>query len=81
MNRHDLNIKTNNNTTKCNTLLDYVLTNVPGNDSKARTTKAHWLDYHKPIYFASKLPNHIPICTIKILTIITSFNAIYNKHA
>ena len=65
MNQNDLQFKNNTNTTKYNTLLDYIWTNAPGNVSKISTTKAYWLDYHKPIYFAFKLPNHISRYTKK----------------
>lgn len=61
MSQHDLHIKTNSSTTKCNTLFDHVWTNILGNDSKTGTTEAYWPDYHKHVYFSLKLPNHILI--------------------
>jgi hypothetical protein len=34
--------------------------NIPGIDTQYGVTYAYWLDYHKPIYCAFKLPNTLP---------------------
>ncbi len=37
--------------------LDHIWANVPRNECKSNLTKAYWLDFHKQIYIAFKLPN------------------------
>jgi exonuclease III len=60
MQNHKLTLQIKNSTTKGNSLLNHVWTNSPGNFCKVGIIEAYWPDYHKPIYFAFKLPNHMP---------------------
>jgi hypothetical protein len=47
-------------TTIKNSLIDHIWSNIPGIDNQYGVTDAYWLDYHKPIYCAFKLPNTLP---------------------
>lgn len=60
MNDHCLYQKLLTSTTKNNSLIDHIWTNIPGVDAKYGVTDAYWPDYHKPIYCAFKLPTTLP---------------------
>ncbi len=61
MDKFKLKSQLNENTTKNGFQLDHVWANVLGNECKSGVTKAYWLDFHKPIYLAFKLPNTFPM--------------------
>ncbi len=41
--------------------IEHIQANVLGNECKFGVTKTYWLDVHKPIYIAFKLPNTLPM--------------------
>jgi hypothetical protein len=57
----------NENTTKAGSQLNHIWANVLGNECKYGVTEAYWLDFHKPIYIAFKLPNTLPRYKKKLL--------------
>ncbi len=61
MDKFKLKSQFNENTTKVGFQLDHVWANVLGNECKFGVTKAYWLDFHKLIYLAFKLPNTFPM--------------------
>jgi hypothetical protein len=67
MDKFQLKSQFSENTTKVGYELNYIWTNVLGNECKFGVTKAHWLDFHKPTYIAFKLPNKLPIYNKKPL--------------
>ena len=60
MNAHELNQHIKTPTTKKNSLIDHIWSNIPGIDLKYGVTDAYWPDYHKPIFCAFELSNKIP---------------------
>jgi hypothetical protein len=60
MNKFKWKSQFNESTTKIRFQLDHIWINVPRNECKYSVTKAYWLDFHKPIYIACKLPNALP---------------------
>jgi len=67
MDKFQLKSQFSENTTKARSQLDHIWANVLGNEFKFGVTKAYWLDFHKPIYIASKLPNTLPMYSKKPL--------------
>jgi hypothetical protein len=61
MNNLKLKSQFRNITTKVGSQLDHIWSNVLGNECKSNVSKAYWLDFHKPIYMAFKLPSTHPI--------------------
>ena len=57
MNKHKLKQQILAPMIKKNSLIDHILSNILGMDTKYKVTDAYWLDYHKPICCAFKLPN------------------------
>jgi hypothetical protein len=49
------------NTTKVGFQSNHIWANVLGNECKFGVIEAYWLDFHKPIYIAFKLPNALPM--------------------
>jgi hypothetical protein len=41
--------------------LDHKKANVLGNECQFGVIEAYWLDFHKPMYIAFKLPNTLPM--------------------
>ncbi len=54
--------------TKVRSQLDHIWANVLGNECKFGVIKAYWLDFHKLIYIAFKLPNALPMYNKKPLS-------------
>ena len=44
-------------TTRSNSLINHIWSNIPGQKTFFGVSDAYWPDYHKPIYCAFKLPN------------------------
>jgi hypothetical protein len=57
----------NESTTKAGSQLNHIWANVLRNECKYGVTKAYWLNFHKPIYIAFKLPNTLPMYNKKSL--------------
>jgi hypothetical protein len=57
MDKFKLKLQFSENTTKFRSQLDHIWANVPKNECEYGVIEAHWLDFHKPIYIAFKLPN------------------------
>jgi hypothetical protein len=58
----------NESTTKTGFQLNHIWTNIVlGNECKYGVTEAYWLDFHKWIYIAFKLPNTLPMYNKKPL--------------
>jgi exonuclease III len=60
MQKHKLKQQITTPTTKKNSLIDHIWSNIPRIDTQYGVTDAYWPDYHKPIYCAFKLPNTLP---------------------
>jgi hypothetical protein len=60
MNKHKLKQQISTPTTMKNSLIDHIWSNIPGMDTKYGVTDAYWLDYHRNVYCAFKLPNVLP---------------------
>jgi exonuclease III len=58
--KHKLKQQITTPTTKKNSLIDHIWSNIPRIDTQYGVTDAYWPDYHKPIYCAFKLPNTLP---------------------
>jgi hypothetical protein len=54
-------IQFSESTIKVGSQLNHIWANVLGNECKYGVTETHWLDFHKPIYIAFKLPNTCPM--------------------
>jgi hypothetical protein len=67
MDKLQLKLQYNENTTKARSQLDYILANVLGNECKFGVIEAYWSNFHKPIYIAFKLPNTLPMYNEKPL--------------
>jgi hypothetical protein len=61
MDKIQLKLQFSESTTKARSQLDHIWANIPRNECKSCVTKAYWLDFHKPIYIAFKLPNTFPM--------------------
>jgi hypothetical protein len=59
MNKYNLKLTLIESTTINDAQIDHIWTNAPIQQCHSRTTQAYWT-YHKPIYFAFKLPNYVP---------------------
>jgi hypothetical protein len=53
--------------TKVESQLDHIWANVLENKCKYGVIEAYWLDFHKSIYIAFKLPNTLPMYNKKSL--------------
>jgi len=60
MSEHNFKQQLSTPTTKSNSLIDHIWTNIPSQATKYGVTDAYWLDYYKSIYCAFKLPNTMP---------------------
>jgi hypothetical protein len=67
MDKFQLKSQLNENITKVGSQLNHIWTNILGNEYKYGIIKAYWLDFHKLIYIAFKLPNTFPMCKKKPL--------------
>jgi hypothetical protein len=65
MNKLKLKSQFKNIKMKVGSQLNHIWSNVLGNESKSSVSKAYWLNFHKPIYMAFKLPGTLPICSNK----------------
>ncbi len=63
----------NRNTTKVRFQFDHVWSNVLRNEYKYNAIEAYWLDFHKLIYIAFKVPNTLPMYNKKQLTCLFIF--------
>jgi hypothetical protein len=61
MDKLQLKLQFNENTTKAIFQLGHILANVLGNECKFGVIEAYWSNFHKPIYIAFKLPNTLPM--------------------
>jgi hypothetical protein len=68
MDKFKLKSQFSENTTKFRFQLDNIWANDPKNECKYGVIEAHWLDFHKPIYIAFKLPNALPMYNNKPLS-------------
>jgi hypothetical protein len=67
MNKLELKSQFKNIITKVESQLDHIWSNLPKNESKSSVSEAYWLNFHKPIYMAFKLPNTLPIYSNKLI--------------
>ncbi len=65
MNKFELKSQFKNITTKARSQLDYIWSNVLGNECKSSVSKPYWPYFHKPIYIAFKLLDTLPIYSNK----------------
>ncbi len=59
----------NESTTKVGFQFDHIWANVPRNECKYTLIEEYWLDCHKLIYIAFKLPNALPMYNGKAIII------------
>jgi hypothetical protein len=64
---YNIYISFSKTTTKFRSQLDHIWANVLGNECKYGAIKVYWLDFHKLIYVAFKLPNTLPVYNKKPL--------------
>jgi hypothetical protein len=69
MDKFQLKSQFSESTTKVGSQLDHIWANVLGNECKSCVTKVYWLNFHKPIYIAFKLPNTLPCITKKTIIV------------
>jgi len=67
MDKLQLKLKFNENTTKARSQLDHILANVLGNECKFGVIETYWSNFHKLIYIAFKPPNTLPMYNKKPL--------------
>ena len=60
MSKYHFKQKISISTTKSNSLINHIWSNIPGQETFFGVTDAYWPNYHKPIYCAFKLPNTMP---------------------
>jgi hypothetical protein len=61
MDKFQLKSQFSENTTKIGIQLNHIWANAPGNECKYGVIDAYWLDFHKLICIAFKLPNILPM--------------------
>jgi len=54
--------------------LAHIWANIPRNKCKSSVAKAYWLDFHKLVYIAFKLPNTLPVYNKKTINISIHLN-------
>jgi hypothetical protein len=67
MDKFQLKSQFSENITKVRPQLNHIWAIILGNECKSNVTKTYWLDFHKPIYIAFKLPNTLPMYNKKPL--------------
>jgi hypothetical protein len=64
MDKLQLKLQFNENTTKVRSQLDYILANVLGNECKFGVIETYWSNFHKQIYIHSNYQTHFQ-CIMK----------------
>jgi hypothetical protein len=67
MDKFQLESQLNENTTKLGSQLNHIWATVLVNECKSSVTKTYWLDFHKLIYIAFKLPKTLSMYNKKSL--------------